>query len=90
MKRTVYELLRGVVTIVMVLLILFAASVAQSETRYYILGNRDVVKTYSPDAVGDDKIIIIDCRQKNPSDQIGCIIAASYQKEKKKIKLSHK
>jgi hypothetical protein len=56
---------------------------ANAETTYYILGDRNVVRTYTPDPVGEDKIVYVDCKKlRSQDDVLGCIIAANYAKEK--------
>jgi hypothetical protein len=77
------------ITLIFLLLILLAASAAQAETTYYILGDRNVVRTYTPDPVGEDKIVYVDCKKlRSQDDVLGCIIAANYAKEKQLEKVA--
>jgi len=62
---------------------------ANAETTYYILGDRNVVRTYTPDPVGEDKIVYVDCKKlRSQDDVLGCIIAANYAKEKQLEKVA--
>ncbi len=85
MREYIIEVTRFILTMLAIVAILVIASIAQAETVYYIVDDRNVVKVYSPDPVGEEKIVYIDCQDKNNSDPIGCIIAADQIKEKQKL-----
>ena len=88
-ERLLMEVIRVAVTLLLLLLIMYALiPSAHAETTYYILGDRNVVRTFSPDPVGEDRIVYVDCqkRQSTNDDVIGCIIAANYYKESLKLK----
>ena len=66
--------------------VLILVGSAQAETKFYMIptsdGRGEVVRTWSPDPVGEDKIVYIDCKDQNKPDQIGCIISTNLVKEK--------
>lgn len=86
-KRIVREIGRFFVTLLLVAAVFVVfVDLARAETRLYLIptsdGRGEVVRTWSPDAVGEDKIVFVDCGQENNPDQIGCIIATNLVKEK--------
>ena len=89
-EKLLNEILRILVTLLILLMILYAlVPSANAETTYYILGDRNVVRTYTPDPVGEDKIIYVDCKKlRSQDDVLGCIIAANYAKEKQLEKVA--
>ena len=91
-EKLLNEILRILVTLLILLMILYAlVPSANAETTYYILGDRNVVRTYTPDPVGEDKIVYVDCKKlQSQEDVIGCIIAANYAKEKQLERAANK
>ncbi|HOD61885.1 MAG TPA: hypothetical protein PKG96_07250 [Bacilli bacterium] len=89
-EKLLNEILRILVTLLILLMILYAlVPSANAETTYYILGDRNVVRTYTPDPVGEDKIVYVDCKKlRSQDDVLGCIIAANYAKEKQLEKVA--
>lgn len=89
-EKLLNEILRILVTLLILLMILYAlVPSANAETTYYILGDRNVVRTYTPDPVGEDKIVYVDCKKlQSQEDVLGCIIAANYAKEKQLEKVA--
>jgi len=85
MKEYIVEIMRFILTILVIAVILVITSIAQAETVYYIIDDRNVVKVYSPDPVGEEKVVYVDCQDENNSDPIGCIIVTHYSKEKQKL-----
>lgn len=92
-EKIMEELIRVAVTLLLLLVFLYAlVPPAHAETTYYILGDRSVVTTSTPDpGFGEVKIVYVDCkklRSTQQEDVIGCIIAANYEREKQLEKVA--
>jgi len=87
------KILNEILRMMLLLLLLYAlVPSANAETTYYILGDRDVVQTYTPGPIfGEDKIVYVDCEKlRSQDDVIGCIIAANYAKEQQLERAANK
>jgi uncharacterized membrane protein len=91
-EKVLNVILRVIITMLLMMIMWLLIEPAQAETTYYILGDRSVVKTYTPDpGFGEDKIVYVDCEKlRSQDDIIGCIIAANYEREQRLEKVAAK